>query len=407
MSRDLVPLVALGLLLVTAFRQPRARTEVALGVLAVAATAAAGALPLRAARAELAHLGPVVAFLMAILVVSDRCRVDGVFAALGARLAQIRTGTRLLALTFLTAAVVTVVLSLDATVVLLTPVVLAVAPAGFRAGELACVRLANSASLLVPVANLTNLLALPALHLTFARFALLMLPSWLVVLAVEYVVLRATHRRDLGPRPAVDAQPPPLPTYPMVVVALMLAGFVAASPFGIAPAWVAAAAAVALMARDARSGRLDVRSAAASAQPGFAVFVLCLGLVVAALGRGGLGDVLADLVPHRADLLGLLGVATLGALLVNLVNNLPGTLLLVPVVAPLGTTALLALLVGINVGSSLTWTGSLANLLWRRTLVAAGRPVPTGAFWRTALVATPPAVVLGVVVLDGWSRLLG
>lgn len=407
MSRDVVPLLALVVLLVAAFRQPRARTEVGLGLLAVAATAAVGGLPWAAARDELAHLGPVVAFLMAILVVSDRCRVEGVFTALGGRLARVRTGRRLLTLTFLAAAVVTVVLSLDATVVLLTPVVLAVAPAGFRAGELACVRLANSASLLVPVANLTNLLALPALHLTFARFAVLMLPSWLVVLAVEYGVLRGTHRRQLGPRPASPSEPPPLPTYPLVVVALMLAGFVAASPFGIAPAWVAAVAAVALLGKRSRSGRVDARAVLSSAQPGFAVFVLCLGLVVAALGHGGLGDVLADLVPHRTGLIGLLEVATLGALVVNLVNNLPGTLLLVPVVAPLGTTALLALLIGINVGSSLTWTGSLANLLWRRTLVGAGRSVPTRAFQQTALLATPPAVVLGVVVLDGWSRLLG
>lgn len=406
MSRDVVPLLALVLLLVAAFRQPRPRIEVGLGLLAVAATAAVGALPLAVARAELAHLGPVVAFLMAILVVAEHCRVEGVFGALGARLARIRTGHRLLALTFLAAAVVTVVLSLDATVVLLTPVVLAVAPGGFRAGELACVRLANSASLLVPVANLTNLLALPSLHLTFARFALLMLPSWLVVLAVEYVVLRGTHRRDLGPRPAVDAEPPPLPAYPIVVVALMLAGFVAASPFGIAPAWVAAAAAALLLAHEARRGPVGARPVIASAQPAFAVFVLCLGLVVAALGRGGLGDLLAGVVPHRADLAGLLAVAVVGAAVVNLVNNLPGTLLLVPVVAPLGTTALLALLIGINVGSSLTWTGSLANLLWRRTLVAAGRTVPRRAFHRTALLATPPAIVLGVLVLDGWSRLL-
>lgn len=407
MIRDLVPLLALVVLLLVAFRQPRGVVEAGAGVVAVAATALVGALPGGVARAELGELGPVVAFLMAILVVSDRCRLDGVFTALGGRLARVRTGGRLLLLTFAAAALVTVVLSLDATVVLLTPVVLAVASSGFRAGELACVRLANSASLLVPVANLTNLLALPRLDLTFGRFALLMLPSWLVVLLVEYAVLRRTHRTEMGPRPASTAVPPPLPAYSLAVVALMLLGFVVASPFGVAPAWVAAAAAVLLAGRDALRGRAAPARLVESAQPAFAVFVLCLGLVVAALGRDWLGDLLDALVPARADLLGLLAVAAVGAVLVNLVNNLPGTLLLVPVVAPLGTTALLALLVGINVGSSLTWTGSLANLLWRRTVLAAGHPVPGKAFHATALLATPPAVVLGVLVLDGWVHLVG
>ena len=40
-----------------------------------------------------------------------------------------------------------------------------------RPGAYACLRMANSASLLLPVSNLTNLLAMPHLDLTFAGFA--------------------------------------------------------------------------------------------------------------------------------------------------------------------------------------------------------------------------------------------
>jgi arsenical pump membrane protein len=49
----------------------------------------------------------------------------------------------------------------------------------------ACTHLANSASLLLPVSNLTNLLAFTASGLTFAGFAALMAGPWLAVLAVE------------------------------------------------------------------------------------------------------------------------------------------------------------------------------------------------------------------------------
>ena len=55
-------------------------------------------------------------------------------------------------------------------------------------------------------------------------------------------------------------------------------------------------------------------------------------------------------------------------MLADLVTNLSATLLLVPLLVPLGGTAILAALIGLNVGSGLTWTGSLANLLWRRGL---------------------------------------
>ena len=54
---------------------------------------------------------------------------------------------------------------------------------------------------------------------------------------------------------------------------------------------------------------------------------------------------------------------------------------------------MLAALLGLNIGSGLTWTGSLANLLWRRTLARAGRPVGSAAFHRVSLAITPVSLV--------------
>ena len=62
--------------------------------------------------------------------------------------------------------------------------------------------MANSASLLLPVSNLTNLLALPHLDLTFGGFALRMAPVLAVVLLVEYVGLRLLSPRRPAPPPA-------------------------------------------------------------------------------------------------------------------------------------------------------------------------------------------------------------
>ncbi|HCB05424.1 MAG TPA: arsenic transporter, partial [Nocardioides bacterium] len=87
-----------------------------------------------------------------------------------------------------------------------------------------------------------------------------------------------------------------------------------------------------------------------------------------------------------------------------LLTNLSATILLVPLVAPLGTTAVLAALLGLNIGSGLTWTGSLANLLWRRTLAGCGQRITTAEFYRVSLAITPVALLLGVGTLAVVSR---
>lgn len=122
-----------------------------------------------------------------------------------------------------------------------------------------------------------------------------------------------------------------------------------------------------------------------------------------------LGRVVHHLVPSAgasAGLLGLLGIAALATVLANVLNNLPATLLLLPFVAPLGVTPVLAALVGLNVGSGLTWTGSLANLLWRRVLARHGRMVSTRAFHAVSVPLTLPAVAVGVVVIWAWPGAL-
>ena len=70
----------------------------------------------------------------------------------------------------------------------------------------ACTHLANSASLLLPVSNLTNLLAFAVSGLSLTGFTAAMGLPWLVAIAVEYVVFRVFFRGRSGrtapaPRP--------------------------------------------------------------------------------------------------------------------------------------------------------------------------------------------------------------
>ena len=411
---EVVPLLALVALLVVAFVHPPEWLEALVGAAAVVLVLAVTDLGSAAAVEEVRRLLPVVLFLSGILVVATLCAAEGVFSALGALLARLarHRPPRMLALTFVAAAVTTAVLSLDATVVLLTPMVLAAATTtgtSHRPVAYACIRLANSASLLLPVSNLTNLLALPYLDVDFHEFAILMAPVWLVVIAVEYAGHRLFFRHDLAATAAeTDPGPPPrMPRFPLVVVAAMLVGFAVGSPLGIEPAWVAGAAALVLAGHALAHRRTTVKAVLHATHLSFAVFVLGLGVVVAALAEGRLGTLVREVVPQGSSLGDLLLVALLATVLANLVNNLPATLLLVPLVAPLGTTAVLAALVGLNVGSGLTYPGSLANLLWRRSMIRHGERPSARDFHLLAALVTPVAVVAAVIALWSWTRLVG
>jgi arsenical pump membrane protein len=186
--------------LAAATARPRRLPEVAVAVPAAVLLVVIGALPASSAAAELRDLGPTVGFLLAVLVLGHLCDAEGVFQYAGRVAARACRGqpVRLLALVVVLAAVVTAVLSLDATVVLLTPVVFATASAvrvRARPHVYACTHLANAGSLLLPVSNLTNLLAFGASGVSFVHFGVLMVLPWCVVVAVECAGLRLFFAR--------------------------------------------------------------------------------------------------------------------------------------------------------------------------------------------------------------------
>lgn len=369
----------LAVSLLVAVIRPGGISEAVAAVPAAGVVIGLGIVPWDEARHALAQIGPTVGFLAAILVFGRLCADAGVFEYLGARAAALARGRprRLLVVVVGLAATVTAVLTLDATVVLLTPIVLATAgrlKLPDRPYAYACVRLANSGSLLLPVSNLTNLLAFDRTGLSFGRFALLMLLPWLLACAGEWAALRVRFRSELD-APGDDGGPdvPHAPRYALAVIAVTVAGIVVCSSLDVAVAWPALAGAVLLLVprlarKEIRPGRL-----LSSAAPGFCLFVLALAVLVDAVVRHGLGDVLDSIVPSGASFPALLAITFVAAVAANLVNNLPATLALVPVVAG-NPAAVLAVLIGVNVGPNATFGGSLATLLWRRLLPADSQP---------------------------------
>ncbi len=112
-----------------AVMRPRGWPEAVPAVPAAGLVIATGAVSSQQAAAEAARLAPVIGFLAAVLVLAQLCDDEGLFRAAGALLSGrgAERPRRLLALVFVIASVTTAVLSLDATVVLLTPVVIGAA----------------------------------------------------------------------------------------------------------------------------------------------------------------------------------------------------------------------------------------------------------------------------------------
>jgi arsenical pump membrane protein len=382
---------------------------------------AVGAVSARAARSAVEDLGSTVAFLAALLVLSEGCRRHLVFQTLGSYMGTAAEGRpqRLFALVFVASTVVTVILGLDPTVVLLTPIALITAArlrADPKPGAYACSHLANSASLLLPVSNLTNLLAFHASHLSFTKFAAIMALPWAAAVMVEWLVLRrvfAPELRASDERPAGSGSEPPLQIppgsfYALAILLLTLIGFMASAPLGIAPLWIAVAGAVLIVVPSLIGGRLRAaRELARSAQPGFLVLVFGLGVIVRAAADSGLRSGVVSLLPAGSSLPDLILVALVAAVAANLLNNLPATLILVPVAGALGLGPLLAVLVGVNIGPNLTYGGSLATLLWRRIVHPDAFLVELGEFTRLGLATVLPALPLAAAAVWLSVKLIG
>ena len=304
------------------------------------------------------------------------------------------------------AAATTTVLNLDTTAVLLTPVMLALArKAGIAVIPLAMttVWLANTASLLLPVSNLTNLLAANRVALPAAAFASRMWPVQLTSVAVTMVFLWVFFwRRSVRGVDRYDPPPPLQPADPVLfwVAALACLLFITVIvTTGIQLGYAAAMAAAAVVAVFAVRKRAALR-------PGLIpwrllVFVVGLFLVVQTVSLHGLGTITQALIGTGDGTLGALRAAATGAGLSNAVNNLPAYVAGEAVIPVSNHEQLLALLIGTNVGPIITPWASLATLLWYERCRSYDAVVPLRTFMLTGaglalccLAATVSALLL-------------
>jgi arsenical pump membrane protein len=350
---------------------------------------ATGLLPWPDARATGDRIWPLLIFLGAVIVLAELAATAEIFDVIATRVTILARGSNagLFGLCLAFAALTTIFLNLDTTAVLLTPVMLATA---VRAGvpplplAMTTVWLANTASLLLPVSNLTNLLAMTRVQLHPLKFAARMaLPEVAALLVVAACLWLFYWRRN--PR----RYTPPAPFRPrdrrlLRVAAVACGVFILGILVGVSIYWMApicaAVLVIAFMVWDRpRLGwhLLPWR---------LLVFVTGLFLVVDTVGRHGLSSWMTALIGTDPGASGIVRAAATGGVLSNVLNNLPVYVAGEAVVPVANHDQLLGLLIGTNVGPLITPWASLATLLWAERCRSAGVAISWGRFVLTGAI---------------------
>jgi Na+/H+ antiporter NhaD/arsenite permease-like protein len=342
----------------------------------------------------------VIFLLFGMMVIAGVLRRTGVFGWLAVRTVRLARGDPLVILLLL--AGITALLSafIDnvTTIVLLVPVTLYIAttlrlsPIPFVLAEVLASNIGGTATL---IGDPPNILIGSAAGLTFVDFLLNLTPVIVLVFIVSAAALAVVFRGQMTVAPEVreavlaidDSEfitDRRLLRLSLVVLALTIVGFLVAAVIHQQPATIALlGAAVLLLVARLEPAEL-IREVDWSTLLFFVgLFVVIEGLVatgvIAAVGTG-----LAEMTggDQAVTTLGLLWVSGFAS---ALVDNIPYTATMIPVVHQLGTSGLAteplwwALSLGACLGGNATIVGASANVVAANALVRAGHPI---SFWR-------------------------
>lgn len=264
---------------------------------------------------------------------------------------------------------VTIFLSLDTTAILLTPLAVVLSRRNglnIAATALTVIWIANIASLMLPVSNLTNLLAMGrgpySSSIDFVRvsFAPALVAILIALGASGWMFLRSKSGRPLADS-YKTTESDLLLSMSLLVVGGLLPALISPIPY-----WISSTVAAVLLILATIKQRRELLTFGLVP---WASIMLATSFSAAASLVHVLGATkLVESVFGGAEssLVGLLLIAGAGAVLSNLVNNIPAFLALEPAVN--NAVGYMALLIGTNVGPIVTPWASLATLLWHDQL---------------------------------------
>jgi arsenical pump membrane protein len=353
--------------------------------------------------------------LTSIMVMTGVVHEVGAFERLAVRMevyARRTSAARAFALVFFVSVVTPSLLNNDAAILLLTPLVVALTRRLYPGRPDVTIAFAFAVFLAPGVApfvisNPMNMIVAEFAGIGFNAYAQVMAPISIAGALLTFVILRLHFRKLLAGVSARPAEIEPIAAHPAErpAVVLLLAVF-AAYPVAAAidaPIWgVSVAGALACLALAWRYRIASARRLLQHVSPDILVFLWGVFLVVVGLRHVGVVDRIAEVYRstprgslHELGVVG--GVAALGS---AIVDNHPMSILDMMAIGPEGSTsALLAALIGGDIGPRLLPIGSLAGLLWMDLLRRSGVEIGIGRFVRLGTLVLLPTLTLSLAML--------
>ena len=337
----------------------------------------------------------VIFLLLGMMVIANVMARTGVFQWVAIRAIRLARGDpwRILVVLCVLTGVASAFLNNVTVVILVGPITLyaaaaaGVSPVPYLIAEILASNVGGTATL---IGDPPNILIASAADIDFTTFALNMAPVTLVIFVALLVLLRVVFARDLALQRSalltLDLDESGVITEPRLmrlsvsIMVLTVLGFLVAEPLGHEPATVALLGATVLFLV-AREDPAEVLAGIEWTTLFFFVglFVLVAGLIkvglIGAFAAGLLGVTGGD------PLLTSLGLIWAGGILSGIVDNIPYTAAMIPVVQQLGASGMdvgplwWSLALSADLGGNATIIGASANIVIVNLAARAGQPI--------------------------------
>ena len=369
--------------------------------------------------------GGILIMLISMMVISIVVDEAGFFhwaASHSVRLAK-GNGKKLFFNTFLMGTLVTTVISNDATALIITPIVygfvsiLGLNPLPFL---LICTFISDTASLSLPVSNLTNLLVYDQLGLSFMPYLLTMALPTLVAIIVNVIIFYIIFKKDIPEKFRDDNLEPPksyikhenfFKFSSLTLMAIILA-YVVGSWVGIPLTYIAVLGAFLLLAGGRHYKQLEVKQVFNQVSWSVLIFVIGMFIVVKGIQNTGLPILAGNwLIKHSGESLlkGILYTSVGTALGANIINNVPMDMMMISVIKSIPDSQWInplaySTILGAGLGPNITIIGSLATMLWFGTIRRKGINITPIQYFKIGIITAPLMIIASSIAL--WISLL-
>jgi arsenical pump membrane protein len=366
-------------------------------------------------------------FFLGMMSLSALVENAGLFDWLAVQAARLsgKNVRRLFLNIFLLGSLISMLLSNDATALILTPIVYSLVTR-LRLPALpflfACTFIADTASFLLPVSNPINIIVTSRLPLDLPTFLRLLTIPCLVVISINIGIFFLLYRTSLRGEFDVKRLPAPIETmkhpayfrYTCVVLGLVAIAYVTAAALQFPLSIVAVSGAFLLL-----PGALlwkQVTLPRLGKQVSWPIFGFIAGMfvIVQTVESTSLTSQFGVLLLHLSGgtRFGSVMVGTIGATLgTNLINNVPMAVVLTSSLHSMHHTSpaiqqgfIAATIFGCDLGPNLTTVGSLATVLWLLILRQRNLEVSGLDYFKIGVIVTPLMLLVGAVTI--WLLLL-